>query len=168
MTEMLKKELTEKEILEQEEDTQKGRFLTFNLDREAYGIEIIHVTEIIGIQPITEVPELPDYVRGIINLRGKIIPVMDVRLRFRKSFREYNDRTCVIVIDINDLSIGLIVDSVSEVITIPDTEIVEPPEVTKGGNRYVKGIGKVHGEVKLLLDCNKLLNDEDTDNLLNI
>ncbi len=168
MTEMLDKELAEKEILEPEEDTQKGRFLTFNLDKEAYGIEITHVTEIIGIQPITEVPELPDYVRGIINLRGKIIPVMDVRLRFRKSFRDYSDRTCVIVIDINDLSIGLIVDSVSEVIAIPDTEIVAPPEVTKGGNRYVKGVGKVHGEVKLLLDCNKLLNDEATENLLNI
>ncbi len=168
MSENLDRELSGKETDEREEDTQKGRFLTFNLDKEAYGIEITHVTEIIGIQPVTEVPELPDYIRGIINLRGKIIPVMDVRLRFKKKFREYNDRTCVIVIDIDDLSIGLIVDSVSEVIAIPDTEIVAPPEVSKSGNKYVKGIGKVHSDVKLLLDCNRLLNDEDTENLLNI
>lgn len=168
MTEGLERGLMEREMDEKEEDTQRGRFLTFNLDKEAYGIEIAYVTEIIGIQPVTEVPELPEYIRGIVNLRGKIIPVMDVRLRFRKNFREYNDRTCVIVIDINDLSIGLIVDSVSEVITIPDTEIVAPPEVSKGGNKYVKGIGKVQGDVKLLLDCNKLLNDEDTENILNI
>ena len=172
MTEISKRQAVENEMLDRDtldtEDTQKGRYLTFKLEKESYGIEIIHVTEIIGIQPITEVPELPDYIRGIINLRGKIIPVMDVRLRFKKSFREYNDRTCVIVIDINELSIGLIVDSVSEVIAIPDSEIVAPPEINRGGNRYVKGIGKVHGEVKLLLDCNKLLNDEESETLLNI
>ena len=95
------------ENLELEEDTQKGRYLTFGLGNEAYGIEIEHVTEIIGIQAITELPELPEYIRGIINLRGKIIPVMDVRLRFKKEFREYNDRTCIIVIDISGISIGL-------------------------------------------------------------
>lgn len=156
------------ELLEQEEDTQKGRFLTFVLSSEAYGIEIKHVTEIIGIQPVTEVPELPEYIRGIINLRGKIIPVMDVRLRFKKPFREYNDRTCVIVIDIKDVSIGLIVDSVSEVLSIPETEIVAPPEVNKNGNKYIKGIGKVGNEVKLILDCDKLLNEEEAENLTRI
>ena len=155
-------------MLEQEEDTQKGRFLTFVLSNELYGIEIRHVTEIIGIQPITEVPELPDYIRGIINLRGKIIPVMDVRLRFKKPFREYNDRTCVIVIDIKDVFLGLIVDRVSEVISIPETEIVSPPEISKSGNKYIKGIGKVGNEVKLLLDCDKLLSDDEVDNLNNI
>jgi len=156
------------EFLEQEEDTQKGRFLTFALSSESYGIEIRYVTEIIGIQTVTEVPELPEYIRGIINLRGKIIPVMDVRLRFKKPFRDYNDRTCVIVIDIREVSIGLIVDSVSEVLSIPEAEIVAPPDVSKGGNRYIKGIGKVGSEVKLLLDCDKLLNDEETENLLKI
>lgn len=155
-------------LLEQEEDTQKGRFLTFVLSNESYGIEIKHVTEIIGIQPVTEVPELPEYIRGIINLRGKIIPVMDVRLRFKKSFREYNDRTCVIVIDIRDISIGLIVDSVSEVISIPETEIVAPPEVNKNGNKYIKGIGKFGNEVKLILDCDRLLNEEETESLSKI
>lgn len=147
----------------QEEDKQKGRFLTFALDSESYGIEIQYVIEIIGIQAITEVPELPPYIRGIINLRGKIVPVMDVRLRFKKQFKEYNDRTCIIVIDIKDVSIGLIVDSVSEVISIPDSEIVDPPDLSKAGNQYVKGIGKVNDGVKLLLDCEKMLNDDDTE-----
>lgn len=154
------------ETLDMEEDTQKGRFLTFSLGKEGYGIEIKYVTEIIGIQAITEIPELPEYVRGIINLRGKIIPVMDVRLRFKKEPKEYNDRTCVIVIDIKDVSIGLIVDTVAEVLTIPDENIVEPPKMNKGFyNRYIKNIGKVGNEVMLLLDCEKLLTDDELDDL---
>jgi len=156
------------DFLEQEEDTQKGKFLTFTLGNEFYGIEIMHVTEIIGIQVITEVPELPEYIRGIINLRGKIIPVMDVRLRFKKPFREYNDRTCIIVVDIKDISIGLIVDCVSEVLSIPDGEIVPPPDVSKGGNKYIKAIGKVGNEVKLLLNCTKLLVGDEISNLKDI
>jgi purine-binding chemotaxis protein CheW len=146
--------------LEMEEDTQKDRYLTFRLGRESYGIDICYVTEIIVIQTITQIPELPDYINGIINLRGKIIPVMDVRLRFKRESREYNDRTCVIVIDINDLSIGLIVDGVSEVITIPEQDIVDPPQVNKGlQNRYIKKIGKAGNEVILLLDCERLLSE---------
>jgi len=153
-------------LAEIEEDTQKGRFLTFSLGKESYGVEIKYVTEIIGIQPITEIPELPEYVKGIINLRGKIIPVMDVRLRFKKEPKEYNDRTCVIVIDILDISIGLIVDSVSEVLTIPEQDIVEPPQMNKGfNNRYIKKIGKVGNDVKLLLDCEKLLTEDELENL---
>ena len=151
------------ELMEQE-DTQKGKFLTFSMGSEMYGIEIQYVIEIIGIQAITEVPELPEYIKGIINLRGKIIPVMDVRLRFYKPFMEYNDRTCIIVIDIDDTYIGLIVDSVSEVLSIPEGEIVDPPEVNKTGNRYIKGIGKVDNEMKLILDCYRLLNDRDKKN----
>lgn len=150
------------------EDTQKDKFLTFNLGDESYGIEIMYVTEIIGIQPITEVPELPDYIRGIINLRGKIIPVMDVRIRFKKSTREYDDRTCVIVIDIRDISIGLIVDCVSEVVTIPETEIVPPPDLNKSGSRYIKGIGKVGSDVKLILNCERMLNEDESDSISNI
>lgn len=158
-------DLIEKNV-ELEEDTQKGRFLTFLIGKETYGIEIRFVTEIIGIQAITEIPELPEYVKGIINLRGKIIPVMDVRLRFKKEPRDYNDRTCVIVVDINDISIGLIVDSVSEVLTIPDQDIVEPPQINSGtGNRYIKNIGKVGNNVKLLLDCEKLLTEEEIEDL---
>jgi purine-binding chemotaxis protein CheW len=156
-------DIVDQEQLELIEDTQKGKFLTFSMGNEFYGIEIKYVTEIIGMQPITEIPEMPEYIKGIINLRGKIIPVMDVRLRFRKAFRDYNDRTCIIVIDIEDISIGLIVDSVSEVIAIADDEIVAPPNVAKESNKYIKGIGKVGNDVKLLLDSDKLLNETDVE-----
>ena len=150
------------EVIETSEDTQRGKFLTFCIGKEDYGIEIKYVTEIIGIQYIAEVPELPDYVKGIVNLRGKIIPVIDVRLRFRKDPIEYNDRTCIIVIDIVETLIGLIVDNVSEVIDINESEIVPPPDVKTGfHNRYVKGIGKTGDKIKLLLDCEKLLTDDE-------
>lgn len=161
------------EVLEEildEEDTQKGKFLTFIIGREEYGIEIRFVTEIIGgIQMITEVPEVPDYVKGIINLRGKIIPVIDVNLRFKKEARPYSDRTCIIVIDIEDISVGLIVDNVAEVLSIADENIVPPPDTRAGfHHRYIKGIGKVGTDVKLLLDCDKLLSDEDMGTLSEI
>lgn len=158
-------DVMEQDTLEMIEDTQKGKFFIFCMGNDFYGIEIKYVTEIIGLQPITEIPEMPEYIKGIINLRGKIIPVMDVRLRFRKPFREYNDRTCIVVIEILEVSIGLIVDSVSEVISIPDEEIVAPPTMAKEGNRYIKGIGKVGSDVKLLLDSDKLLNDTDLESL---
>ncbi len=149
-----------KELMEQE-DTQKGKFLNFFIGSEMYGIEVRNVIEIISILPMTEVSELPEYIKGIINLRGKIIPVMDVRLRFKKPFKEYNDKTCIIVIDIEDTYIGLIVDSVSEIVWIPEVEIVDLPELNKTGNRYIKGIGKVGNGVRLILDCYKLLTDSD-------
>ncbi len=149
----------------EDEDTLKGKYLIFKLGNELYGMEIRYITEIIGLQPITEVPEMPDYVKGITNLRGKIIPVMDARLRFKKPEREYDDRTCIIVLDTNDISIGLIVDGVSEVLAIQDDDIAAPPEISKNGNRYIKGIGKAGGSVKLLLDCQKLLTDEELDAL---
>ena len=152
----------EEEFLDEEEDTQKGKYLTFIIGNESYGIGIEFVTEIIGILPITEIPELPEYIRGIINLRGEIIPVMDIRLRFKKELKEYNERTCIVVIDINDNSVGLIVDSVAEVITIPDEDIVPPPSLNGGlSNRYIKGIGKVGNEVKLILECEKLLSKDE-------
>ncbi len=153
-------------LTEIEEDTQKNRFLTFSLGKESYGIDIRYVIEIIGIQSITEIPELPEYVRGIINLRGKIIPVLDVRLRFKKEAKEYNDRTCVIVVDIRNVSLGLIVDSVAEVITISEEDMVEPPQMNRGlHNRYIQKIGKIGNEVKLLLDCEKLLTENEMDDL---
>jgi purine-binding chemotaxis protein CheW len=154
--------------LYEEEDTQKGKFLTFSLGKESYGIEILYVTEIVGIQPITQVPELPEYIKGIINLRGKIIPVMDVRLRFKKTSVDYNDRTCIVVIDIKDISIGMIVDTVAEVLSIPEHEIVPPPDINKGGKKYIKGIGKTGSEVTLLLDCEKLLEEDEVEALIKI
>lgn len=153
------------EVVEVLEDTQKDKFLTFAIGEQSYGIDIKYVTEIIGIQSITEVPELPNYICGIINLRGKIIPVMDVRLRFKKQFRTYNDRTCIIVVDISNISVGLIVDLVSEVLTIPEADIVPPPEINQGTHRFIRGIGKVNQEVKLILDCDKLLNEDELEQL---
>lgn len=146
-------------LFDMEEDTQKDRYLTFLINEECYGIEIKYVIEIIGIQAITKVPEQPDFIRGIINLRGKIIPVMDVRLRFKKEMKEYNDRTCIIVVDIDNLPMGLIVDSVVEVITIPENNIAEPPKIKNSNNRFLKSIGKVGNEVKLLIDGEKLLSE---------
>ncbi|NCB50668.1 MAG: purine-binding chemotaxis protein CheW [Clostridia bacterium] len=149
-------------ISELEEDTQTGRFLTFTLGEETYGIEIRCVTEIVGIQAITEMPEMPDYIKGIINLRGLIIPLLDVRLRFGKEPRPYDDRTCVIVIDLNGVSVGLIVDSVSEVLTIPEEDVSELPALNSGAKKgYVKNIGKLENCVVLLLDCGKLLEAEE-------
>lgn len=114
------------------------------------------------MQAITEVPEVPDYVRGIINLRGKIIPVMDVNMRFKKNPQPYNDRTCIVVIDIDELSVGLIVDNVAEVMSIIEQNIVDPPVARTGfHNRFIKGIGKMDNAVKLILDCTLLLSDDD-------
>lgn len=152
---------------EQEEDTQKGKFLTFHLGEESYGIDILYVTEIIGIQPITIVPELPDFIRGIINLRGKIIPVMDARVKFKKEPKEYNDRTCIIVIDVDDLSIGIIVDGVSEVLNISDENIVPPPNLNSSGRKYLKSVGKIEEKIILILDCEKLLNESEINELNN-
>lgn len=151
--------------LYEEEDTQKDKYLTFSLGCESYGIEIRYVTEIVGMQPITEVPELPDYIKGIINLRGKIIPVLDVRARFKKSTIPYIDRTCIVVIDIKEVSVGMIVDAVEEVISISGNEIVPPPDINKAGRKYIKGIGKTTSKVILILDCEKLLNEDEMESV---
>ncbi len=147
-----------------DEDTQKDKYLTFVVENEGYGIEIEYVTEIIGLQSITEVPELPDFILGIINLRGQIIPVMDVRKRFKKASADYDDRTCIIVIEVEEVAIGLIVDTVSEVLNITEENIVDPPKSKRGfSNKYVKSIGKIEDAVTLILDCVKLINDEKLD-----
>jgi purine-binding chemotaxis protein CheW len=148
-------------ITGQEEDTLKGKYLIFSMSNEMYGIEIRHITEIIGVQPITEIPEMPQYVKGVTNLRGKIIPVIDARLRFKKSAREYDGKTCIIIIDIKQISIGLIVDNVSEVLKLDDEDIAPTPSIHKTENKFVKGIGKVGKSVILLLDCQNLLSDDE-------
>jgi Chemotaxis signal transduction protein len=146
----------------EDEDSLKDRFLTFITDKETYGIEIKHVTEIVGIQTITAMPETPDYIIGVINLRGRIIPVVDVRVRFNKPTKDYNDRTCVIVIAFGDVSYGLIVDSVSEVIKISDEDIVDKLDIrSKGSRGYISGIGKSGSQLVLLLDCQRLLSSEE-------
>ena len=158
------------EMIESEEDTQKDKYLIFSIDKQYYGIDIKYVIEIIGIQPITEVPELPDYIRGVINLRGKIIPVMDVRLKFKKKEKEYDDRTCIIVVEIGSICIGLIIDTVVEVANIEENNISEPPKTSSNrdsGNKYIKGIGKAQNGVILLIDCNKLLEEDEIEELKN-
>jgi purine-binding chemotaxis protein CheW len=160
MTEDKGKKLVEEEEdidLEDEEDSMKNLYLTFRVGEEDFGIEIVYVTEIVGMQNITEVPDMPEFVKGVINLRGQVIPVIDVRRRFKLDQREYDDRTCVIVVNVNNAITGLIVDTVNEVINIPETQICPPPKVTdKGEQKYIHGMGKINEEVKILLDVEKL------------
>ncbi|MDH5297922.1 MAG: chemotaxis protein CheW [Desulfobulbaceae bacterium] len=149
-----------------DEDTMKDKYLTFHLAGEDYGLDIAFVTEIIGIQRITEVPDMPDFVKGVINLRGKVIPVMDVRLRFHLPEREYDERTCIIVVDISGTAVGLVVDQVNEVADIPEEQVEPPPRTTKGAtSRFLKGMGKVDDEVRILLNVDKLLYDEEMEKL---
>ncbi len=150
------------EVLDQ--DTQKGKYMTFKSGDEYFALGIQYVNEIIGFQKITVIPETADYIKGLINLRGKIIPVIDVRLRFKQPPFEYNDRTCIIVIDVKSTVVGLIVETIAEVVTIDEENILPPPSIGRGDkvqNKYVYGIGKVGDSVKLLLDPDKLLNDEE-------
>ncbi|MDU2063259.1 MAG: chemotaxis protein CheW [Sporomusaceae bacterium] len=148
------------------EDTQKDKYLTFSLGAEAYGIEIQYVTEIVGMQTITGLPDLPDYAKGIINLRGNIIPVIDMRLRFKKSSVEINDRTCVIIVDIKGIAVGLLVDTVAEVLNIAEADIVPPPQLNNGyQQRFIKAIGKVGDAAKLILDCDRILTADEVNNL---
>ena len=144
------------------DDSQKDKFLTFHLGEEDYGIEICHVTEIIGIQKITSVPDMPESIRGVINLRGKVIPVMDVRSRFKLESREYDDRTCIVVVAIDETLVGLVVDQVKEVVEIAESQIEPPPcSKSKSSGSYINGMGKIEGEVKILLNVQSLLIDEE-------
>ena len=154
----------------EEEDTQRGRFLTFTLEDNVYGLPIRFVIEIIGIHTATKVPETPDFVKGIINLRGRIIPLIDVRLKFGKEEIPYDERTCIIVIDVNSVALGLIVDKVDDVLTLEDDQIALPPSGGALGfeNRYIEGIGKVGDAVLLLLDAEKLLKTDEMEIIENI
>lgn len=155
----------DKEIVENE-DALKNKYLIFSIGEERYGIRIQYVIEIIGIEEVTKVPEVPDYVKGIINLRGKVISVMDARLRFKKDEKPYDDRTCIIVINIDSITFGLIVDSVKEVTSVDEADISPPPAVNRqgdGSGGFIEGIGKVENDIWLFIDCKKLLTDHDTD-----
>ena len=145
------------------EDAQNGKYLEFLIDTEAYGIPIRYVTEIIGMQAVNSLPEAPSYVKGIINLRGKIIPVIDMHCRLNKREMQYTDRTCIVVVETDRLTIGLIVDSVTEVLAIDEKDFAPPPKIkTADSNGYLSGIEKVNAQVRLLLDCDRLFNDEET------
>ena len=146
-------------------DAQKDKYVTFKSGSEYFGIKIEYVNEIIVYQEITEIPETEDYIKGLINLRGKIIPVVDARIRFRQEQFEYNDRTCIIVLNVKNIVVCIIVEKIAEVVEITEGNIVPNPKIGKADksqNKYVYGIGRVGDKVKLLLDPEKLLNDEDT------
>jgi len=149
-------------LSEENEDTQRDKFLTFHIADEDYGIEIRYVTEIIGIQRITEIPSMPEFIKGVINLRGKVIPIMDIRSRFGIDERDYDDRTCIIVVNINNTSVGLVVDSVNEVSDIPDNDIESAPRIRKDVDKdIIQGLGKINNDVKIILNVNKLLFQEE-------
>jgi purine-binding chemotaxis protein CheW len=140
-----------------------GKYLTFNLGEEGYGIEILKVQEIIGIQNITRVPRAPDYVKGVINLRGKVIPVIDLRLKFGMPEKEFTRETCIIMVqaatDDGFLIMGLIVDIVSEVLDIAREQIEPPPSLgTNVDVRFILGLARTGNDVKILLDIDRVLS----------
>ncbi len=135
-----------------------GKFLTFFLAGEEYGLEILKVHEIIGLMAITPVPRTPDFIKGVINLRGKVIPIVDLRLKLGMMEAEATEQTCIIVVQANGIQIGIVVDKVSEVLDISGDEIDEPPTFGADVNSdYILGIGKSEGKVKILLDIDKVL-----------
>ncbi|MCR5755362.1 MAG: chemotaxis protein CheW [Acetatifactor sp.] len=147
-----------------EAEVRSNKYVTFKSGEEYFGIEIQYVNEIIVFQEITKVPESEEYIKGLINLRGKIIPVIDVRIRFKQEPFEYDDRTCIIVIKVKNTVVGLIVEKIADVVEISEENIIPSPSLAKletAQNRYVYAIGKIGDQVKLLLDPDRLLNDEE-------
>lgn len=142
------------------EDSMSGKFLTFEVDDGDYGIEISYVTEIIEMQDITPVPHTPAFIKGITNLRGTIAPVIDLRLRFGHTETTYTDRTCIVVLGMGEMSIGVIVDEVQDVAYISEDQIQPPPKSTGDAakNYFVKAVGTYEGSVKQLLDIAKVFD----------
>jgi purine-binding chemotaxis protein CheW len=148
------------------ETERAGKYLTFTLAKEEYGIGILKIKEIIGMMPITSVPQTPKFVKGVINLRGKVIPVVDLRLRFGMESIDYTERTCIIVVEIERQSgtvmIGIVVDSVSEVLYVKGEDIEDTPTFgTKLNTEYILGMAKLEGGVKILLEIDKVLSAEE-------
>jgi purine-binding chemotaxis protein CheW len=144
----------------------EGKYLTFSLAEEEYGIGILKIKEIIGMLPITSVPQTPDFVKGVINLRGKVIPVIDLRLRFGMGEIDYTERTCIIVVEIDGQAgtvlIGIVVDSVSEVLNVKGEDVEDTPTFgTQLDTEYILGMAKMEGCVKILLDINRVLSGEE-------
>ncbi|MFW5710478.1 MAG: chemotaxis protein CheW [bacterium] len=154
-------------LVEDAEEQQENKYLLCKLANEVYGINIRDVTDIIELQKITEVPDMPDYVKGVINLRGQVIPVIDLRLRFGMQPREYDDRTVITVVNVRDNSVGFIVDTATEVEDIPDKNIDPAPkfqnqsqgQTTEPQKKYISGLGKIGDQVTILLDTEKLVSE---------
>lgn len=152
-------------------ELQDGKHLTFCLGSEDYGIPILKVKEIIGLMEITHVPQTPEFIKGVINLRGKIIPIMDLRLKFKMQEKDYNERTCIIVVEVNINNakrlMGIVVDTVSEVVNIQSSEIEAPPQYgTKIETSFLTGMGKVKNKVVMLLNIEQIINCEEVITLL--
>ena len=150
--------------------TKLGKYLTFKLNEEEYGIGILKVKEIIGIMTITSVPRTPEFLKGVINLRGKVIPIVDLRLKFSMEAIPYTERTCIIVVEIdsNDATvlIGIVVDAVSEVLNIKEADIEETPTFgTELDTEYILGMAKMEGGVKILLNIDKVLSPKEIEGL---
>jgi len=149
-----------------ESSGKEGKYLTFSLAGEEYGVGILKIREIIGLMAITTMPKTPDYVKGVINLRGKVIPVIDLRLKFGMAVMAYNDRTCIVVVEIKGegktISMGIVVDSVSEVLNVKGSEIEETPSFgAKLDTDYILGMAKSSSGVKILLDIDRVLNADE-------
>lgn len=145
---------------------QDGKHLTFALGKENYGIPILEVREIIGMLDITEVPKTPEYIKGIVNLRGKIIPIMDLRSKFGMEAVEYTERTCIIVVEVNihgmKRPMGIVVDTVSEVVNIEQGEIEAALDYgAKVEGNFLSGMGKVKDKVVMILEIEKIVSNED-------
>ncbi len=144
----------------------EGKYLTFAMADEEYGIGILKIKEIIGMMPITTVPQTPEFLKGVINLRGKVIPVTDLRLRFGMQAIDYTDRTCIIVVEIEGetgtIQVGIVVDTVSEVLNVSKDDIEDTPAFgTRLDTEYILGMAKMEGGIKILLDINKVLNADE-------
>ena len=138
-----------------------GKYLTFWTEEQLFGVSIVDVVQIIGIQTIIPVPEFPSYVKGIINLRGSIIPVIDIRARFFKPEKDYDERTCIIITNINNILTGVIVDSVNAVVDIPDDQIALPPNISQNtSNNYLRGIAKQQESVILLIEASRIISKD--------
>jgi len=150
-------------MVEDDEEQQENKFLMFKLGSEEYGIDIKRITAIEELPQITTIPDMPIFVKGVINLRGKVIPAIDLRLRFGIEEKEYNDRTCIVIVSMNDSTIGLIVDIVSEVHEIKENDIGPPPSFNNasGNEQYIAGLAKKGEEVKIILDVEKIISNED-------
>jgi purine-binding chemotaxis protein CheW len=147
------------EQLAEAESSRAGKYLTFVLGNEEYGLEILKVREIIGVMEITAVPQTPAFVKGVINLRGKVIPVVDLRLKFGMDEKEVDEATCIIVVEVGGVQMGVIVDTVSEVLDIEEKQIEDAPSFgTEVDTEFILGMGKVENHVKILLDIEKVLS----------
>ncbi len=144
--------------LENEDENLEKMYLIFSVNNEYYGVQIGFVTEIVGLQKIIPVPDVPGFIKGVINLRGQVIPVMDVRVRFNINQQKYDDRTVIIVLDHKDSKTGLIVDGVSDVMEWNDKEISPPPQKEDNdGSAMITGVGQRDDKITFLLDVEKLL-----------